>query len=90
MQVQLDLSTMQASPGQDIDITISSKPNSYIGLLGVDQSVLLLRKGNDLEESQVFNELGEYSKTANSTNGSYSEAEDFQVGNSNWIYKNAT
>jgi hypothetical protein len=28
--------------------------------LGVDQSVLLLKKGNDLEKSAVFSELGKF------------------------------
>lgn len=37
-----------------------SKPNSYVGLLGVDQSVLLLKKGNDIEHSTVFSELETY------------------------------
>lgn len=43
--VKLELSALQAKPGQDIDITVSTRPNSYVGLLGVDQSVLLLKKG---------------------------------------------
>lgn len=73
----MDLSTSQTSPGQDVDITIISKPNSYIGLLGVDQNALL-RHGNDLEKSQVFNELEEYTKMKSSYRGTY-EAEDFQV-----------
>lgn len=30
--------------------------------MGIDQSVLLLRKGNDLDKSQVFNELDEFSR----------------------------
>lgn len=51
-----------ARPGQEVDITVISKPNSYIGLMGVDQSVLLLRKGNDLDKFQIFNELEGYSR----------------------------
>lgn len=43
--VKLQLSTQRAGPGQDITITVNTKPNSYVGLLGVDQSVLLLKKG---------------------------------------------
>lgn len=39
-----------AKPGEDIEISISTRPNSYVGLLGVDQSVLLLKSG----ESVVF------------------------------------
>ena len=35
-------------PGKAVDISVKAKPNSYVGVLGVDQSVLLLRKGNDI------------------------------------------
>lgn len=61
-QLELDVSTKQTSPGQTVDLTVISKPNSFIGLLGVDQSVLYLRTGNDLDKSMIFNELDEYSK----------------------------
>lgn len=44
--VKLDVSKSQAKPGDEVQITVSTKPNSYVGLLGVDQSVLLLKKGN--------------------------------------------
>lgn len=50
----------QGKPGEQVSITVSTKPNSYVGLLGVDQSVLLLKKGNDLEKSAVFEELGKF------------------------------
>jgi hypothetical protein len=33
-----------------------------VGLLGVDQSVLLLKKGNDIEKSNVFEELDKYNE----------------------------
>lgn len=64
-----------------MDITIISKPNSYVGLLGVDQSVLLLRKGNDLDKSQIFNELAEYSRKQSVPSRYYGidEWEDFSV-----------
>lgn len=55
--MKLELSTLQAKPGQDLKITINTKPNSYVGLLGVDQSVLLLKSGNDIEKKSVFEEL---------------------------------
>lgn len=61
-QVELDISTKETRPGKEVDITVISKPNSYVGLMGIDQSVLLLRKGNDLDKSQVFNELDEFSR----------------------------
>jgi CD109 antigen len=58
----LTLSTNETRPGETLSITVNTKPNSYVGLLGVDQSVLLLKKGNDLEQSAVFDELGMYSE----------------------------
>lgn len=77
----MDISTKQARPGQEVDITVISKPNSYVGLLGVDQSVLLLRKGNDLDRSQIFNELDEYSRKQQEPARYYQvdEWEDFTV-----------
>ena len=37
-----------AEPGKAVDISVKAKPNSYVGVLGVDQSVLLMRTGNDI------------------------------------------
>lgn len=80
-QVELDISAKQARPGQEIDITVISKPNSYIGLLGVDQNVLSLREGNDLDKMQIFNELETYSKKQSSVSRYYGvdEWKDFAV-----------
>lgn len=61
--VTIELSTQQTTPGQEVDITVISKPNSFVGLLGIDQNVLTLRDGNDLTKSKVFSEIGQYSKT---------------------------
>ncbi|XP_037884017.1 CD109 antigen-like isoform X1 [Glossina fuscipes] len=48
---------LQAKPGQDVSLEIKADPNSYIGLLGVDQSMLLLKSGNDLEFDAVLKNL---------------------------------
>lgn len=45
-----------------MDISVASKPNSFVGLLGVDQSVLLLKSGNDIDQPMVFKELAKYSE----------------------------
>jgi CD109 antigen len=42
-------------------MTVKSQPLSYVGILGVDQSVLLLKAGNDISHEMVKNELMEYS-----------------------------
>lgn len=59
----IDLSTEQSKPGENIDLKINADPNSYVGLLGVDQSVLLLKGGNDLEMSAVVDEAVKYEYT---------------------------
>lgn len=43
-------------PGKVVDVLVKAKPNSYVGVLGVDQSVLLLRTGNDITQViyQIF------------------------------------
>lgn len=43
-----------------MSITVLTKPNSYVGLMGVDSSTLMLKKGNDIEKSSVFEELDKY------------------------------
>ncbi|KAJ6646228.1 CD109 antigen, partial [Pseudolycoriella hygida] len=60
--VKVETSASQAKPGQNIDITVSTKPGSFVGLLGVDQSVILLKDGNDLSKTEVLNELDEYNR----------------------------
>lgn len=51
------------NPGSNMDISVTTNENSLVGLLGVDQSVLLLKKGNDIEHSTVFDELSKYGET---------------------------
>ncbi|XP_040171462.1 CD109 antigen-like isoform X9 [Anopheles arabiensis] len=58
--MKVSLSKEQSKPGQDVEISISTNPDSYVGLLGVDQSVLLLKSGNDITKQQVFSELEKY------------------------------
>ncbi|XP_037884019.1 CD109 antigen-like [Glossina fuscipes] len=50
----------QAKPGQEVSLNVKADPNSYVGLLGVDQSVLLLKSGNDLHLHAILNDLKPY------------------------------
>lgn len=54
--VKLKLSDTQVRPGETVNIDITSKPKSHVALLGVDQSVLLLKKNNDLNIDDAWNE----------------------------------
>ncbi|KAG5667284.1 hypothetical protein PVAND_015270 [Polypedilum vanderplanki] len=60
--IDLKLSKETAKPGEDFEISVKTKPNSFVGLLGVDQSVLLLKSGNDIEASVVNQEIKEYNE----------------------------
>uniref|UniRef100_T1H4Z1 Alpha-2-macroglobulin bait region domain-containing protein n=1 Tax=Megaselia scalaris TaxID=36166 RepID=T1H4Z1_MEGSC len=47
----------EAKPGQEVELSLKTAQNSFIGLLGLDQSVLLLKSGNDLDASNIFNKI---------------------------------
>ncbi|XP_055324613.1 thioester-containing protein 1 allele S1-like [Sitodiplosis mosellana] len=71
--VKLKLSTPEAQPGKDINIDVITKPESYVGLVGVDQSVLLLKNNEDLSKEQAFRELEYYQHSKHYTgNGPWS------------------
>uniref|UniRef100_A0A6P4DYS5 Uncharacterized protein LOC108038446 n=1 Tax=Drosophila rhopaloa TaxID=1041015 RepID=A0A6P4DYS5_DRORH len=40
---------------------VKTDPHSFVGLLGVDQRVLLYTTDNDLDHNQIFNNLEKYS-----------------------------
>lgn len=58
--IDLNVAPNTAKPGQVVDINVKSNPNSYIGLLGIDKSVLILRSGNDLAQDEIWNELDSF------------------------------
>ncbi len=64
-QITLESDVNETEPGTDYDLKITTSPNSYVGLLAVDQSVLLLRSGNDLTVGDVTNDLDRYSMVSN-------------------------
>jgi len=49
-QVKINTNSEEAQPGMDVELTVETKPNSFVGILGLDQSVLLLKSGNDITE----------------------------------------
>lgn len=74
-----------AKPGDNVEINIKSNKHAFIGLLGIDQSSLILRSGNDLDCEKIWNEF----KKAGPIKNSESNHSDFLV-NSNifivWFY----
>lgn len=54
------MNTSETEPENDVDITIRSQPNSYIGLLAIDQNVAKLKSGYDITPNYVSKELMGY------------------------------
>lgn len=52
-EVSLAIDKQSAEPGDSIKFTVNADPESYVGLLAVDQSVLLLKSGNDITKEIV-------------------------------------
>lgn len=46
--VNIEATPSEVEPGKIVELSIQAKPNSYVGVLGIDQSVLLLKSGNDI------------------------------------------
>uniref|UniRef100_A0A2M4A5J7 TEP1-F n=1 Tax=Anopheles triannulatus TaxID=58253 RepID=A0A2M4A5J7_9DIPT len=56
----LGITNHDVKPGESIDISVKAKEESFVGLLAVDQSVLLHKTGNDLTRDCVAKELEAY------------------------------
>ena len=54
LQVSLSFdATTTLRPRDNVTLTVTAHPGSYVGLLAVDKSVRLLRSGNDLSQDEV-------------------------------------
>lgn len=54
--IKLKLSKSNVKPGESVNIDITTNPKSHVCLAGVDQSVLLLKKNNDITIEDAWNE----------------------------------
>ena len=52
-QVSLSFDKNKTQPGKSLNLKVTAAPASYVGLLAVDQSVLLLKGGNDITQKDV-------------------------------------
>ncbi|KAL4230965.1 hypothetical protein ACF0H5_011338 [Mactra antiquata] len=59
-QVSIDFDKTKAQPGESVNVVVTADPQSLVNLLAVDQSVLLLKSGNDVTASEVIDELKTY------------------------------
>lgn len=58
--VKLKLSTAETQPGENVTIDVVTSPGSHVGLLGVDQSVLLLKSGDGLTSEDIVEEMDQH------------------------------
>ncbi|XP_076814766.1 CD109 antigen-like isoform X2 [Clavelina lepadiformis] len=69
-QVTMSSSAMTVDAGDDVSIRVqTSSQGSYVGLRAIDQSVLLLKSGNDITKERVRDDLNEYSVSDDSFYG---------------------
>lgn len=54
LQVSIDFDRQKAQPHDDVHVIVTADPASIVNLLAVDQSVLLLKSGNDITASEVL------------------------------------
>ncbi|XP_053399007.1 CD109 antigen-like [Mercenaria mercenaria] len=59
-EVTIDFDKTKAQPGENVNVIVKADPMSVVNLLAVDQSVLLLKSGNDVTASEVIDELKSY------------------------------
>uniref|UniRef100_A0A914VZX1 TEP1-F n=1 Tax=Plectus sambesii TaxID=2011161 RepID=A0A914VZX1_9BILA len=58
--VSLSIDKDAVEPGQKVKFVVKADPESFVGLLAVDQSVLLLKSGNDITADMVEKDIELY------------------------------
>ena len=53
LQVTIDFDKTTAQPHENVNVLVTADPSSVVNLLAVDQSVLLMKSGNDITASEV-------------------------------------
>ncbi|KAI6223646.1 hypothetical protein M3Y99_01446300 [Aphelenchoides fujianensis] len=71
--VELSLDKTSAEPAEEVKFTVKADPDSFVGLLAVDQSVLLLKSGNDITKEMVEQDIQEYDTTRGSSRPWFAE-----------------
>ncbi|XP_035781248.1 CD109 antigen-like isoform X2 [Anopheles albimanus] len=74
----LGIKNHDVKPGDAIDISVKANEESFVGLLAVDQSVLLNKAGNDLTRDCVAKELEAYETARNHSFYHHHDFPDFQ------------
>ncbi|KAL3858909.1 hypothetical protein ACJMK2_009158, partial [Sinanodonta woodiana] len=59
-QVTVSTNIDETRPGKNVSVTVRAAPNSYVGIVGVDVSTLLLAKANDITEKMVADAIEDF------------------------------
>ncbi len=51
----------KAEPDEELQVQVRADPQSFVGLLAVDQSVLLLESGKDISDEMVRKIIARFS-----------------------------
>lgn len=58
--VELSTSVTETKPGANVAVNVATKAGAFVAILGLDQSILLLKSGNDVTQQDVIKELETY------------------------------
>ncbi|XP_025086890.1 CD109 antigen-like [Pomacea canaliculata] len=70
-EVSLELSTNKSEPHTDLQVHVTADPDSVVYLLAVDQSVLLMKSGNDVTPKQVDDAVTAYDRGSRPTDSAF-------------------
>jgi CD109 antigen len=59
-EVNITFASLEKKPGDNVTVSITATPDSYVGVAAVDYSVALLADNNDITQSEVVDELQSY------------------------------
>ncbi|XP_077965467.1 CD109 antigen-like isoform X4 [Styela clava] len=65
-KVTMTTSTAKTDAGMPVSITVNAAAGSFVGLRAIDQSVLLLKSGNDITKDKIFQDLDKYGASSGS------------------------
>lgn len=57
LQIDIQTNSAEVRPGSDVDITVRAQPNSFIGLMAIDQNMINLKSGHDITHDQIARDL---------------------------------
>ncbi|XP_059152580.1 CD109 antigen-like isoform X3 [Physella acuta] len=70
-KVSVSFNKNQSQPNEDVVFEVTADPNSNVNILAVDQSVLLMKTGNDITPKKVTDAVSKFDKGSKPSNSDY-------------------